>query len=186
MTGSGRKKKWVNQSNPSFSSGHEFNNVLPSEENIVNANMSINPVHPNIYLKVGPNSDTSIPESSLNVIYGDDSADNSEELVNNDRQTTALEFKSTIGEVRPLLRQWIKSFATPTYDDVETVANFFKSKIKENNLELVYLGLKSLCRNCLSSEHPENWSGAYNGIIREVQRTMLKLYGKRLSVKFEF
>ena len=94
--------------------------------------------------------------------------------------------KNSIEELRPLLRKWTKSFVTPTYDDVETISNYFTSQISEKNVELVYFGLKSLCRNCLNSEHPENWTGAYNGIVREVQRAMLRSYGKRLSVNFKF
>ena len=104
----------------------------------------------------------------------------------NDNQAAVLESKNCIEELRPLFRKWIKSFVTPTYDDVETIINYFKLKIKENKLELVHMGLKSLCRTCLSSEHPENWTGAYNGIVREIQRTMLMFYGKRLSVNFKF
>ena len=94
--------------------------------------------------------------------------------------------KNSIEELRPLLRKWTRSFVTPTYDDVETISNYFTSQISEKNVELVYFGLKSLCRNCLNSEHPENWTGAYNGIVREVQRAMLRSYGKRLSVNFKF
>merc|ERR1712156_994770 len=94
--------------------------------------------------------------------------------------------KNSIEELRQLLRKWTKSFVTPTYDDVETISNYFTSQISEKNVELVYFGLKSLCRNCLNSEHPENWTGAYNGIVREVQRAMLRSYGKRLSVNFKF
>ena len=97
-----------------------------------------------------------------------------------------LDINNCIEDLRPLLRKWTKSFVTPTYDDVDTICNYFKSQITENNIEVVYLGLKSLCRNCLNADNPANWTGAYNGIVREVQRAMLRSYGKRLSVNFKF
>ena len=97
-----------------------------------------------------------------------------------------LESETSIGELRLLFRKWVKSFVTPTYDDVESIINFFKGLINQNKIELVHMGLKSLCRTCLSSEFPENWTGAYNGIIKEVQRTMIQKIGKRLSVNFKF
>ena len=97
-----------------------------------------------------------------------------------------LESETSIGELRPLFRKWVKSFVTPTYDDVQSIINFFKGLINQNKIELVHMGLKSLCRTCLSSEFPENWTGAYNGIIKEVQRTMVQKIGKRLSVNFKF
>ena len=97
-----------------------------------------------------------------------------------------LESETSIGELRPLFRKWVKSFVTPTYDDVQSIINFFKGLINQNKIELVHMSLKSLCRTCLSSEFPENWTGAYNGIIKEVQRTMVQKIGKRLSVNFKF
>ena len=78
---------------------------------------------------------------------------------------SALDINNSIEDLRPLLRKWTKSFVTPTYDDVDTICNYFKSQITENNIELVYLGLKSLCRNCLNADNPANWTGAYNGIV---------------------
>jgi hypothetical protein len=103
-----------------------------------------------------------------------------------ENEENLLKSKDSIAELRTMLRKWVNSFVTPSYDDVETITNYFKSQVKENNLELAHLGLKSLCRTCLSSDHPENWTGAYNGIIREVQRTMVQCFGKRLSVNFKF
>ena len=135
-------------------------------------------------------SNSSIQSSNSSGVENADSADISITSENPNTSLpeakTALCSNNSIEELRPLLRKWTKSFVTPTYDDVETISNYFKSQISDNNIELVYLGLKSLCRNCLNCENPENWTGAYNGIVREVQRAMLHSYGKRLSVNFKF
>ena len=135
-------------------------------------------------------SNCSIQSSNRSETENPDSANNSisSESPNTSLSNTKTELgpNNNIEDLRLLLRKWTSSFVTPTYDDVETITNFFKSKICENNIELVFLGLKSLCRNCLNCENPENWTGAYNGIVREVQRAMLRSYGKRLSVNFKF
>ena len=150
----------------------------PSNENIRNEDPNTiaqtNDIHTTSYTKnsMSDEADTENPEGSR-----DASVEN---------ETETLDSKHSIEELRPLFRKWIKSFVTPTYDDVDTISKYFKSQVKDNKIELVHMGLKSLCKMCLSSEHPENWTGAYNGIVREVQQAMLKFYGKRLSVNFRF
>ena len=116
----------------------------------------------------------------------DDSENEADEMKGGHEHGGALESKRSIAELRPMLKKWIQSFVTPTFDDVNSVANYFQNLVRENNLPLVYSGLKCLCRQCLNCEYPENWSGAYNFIIREVQTVMLKVYKKRLSVNFKF
>ena len=129
-------------------------------------------------------SDKNVESDNSQYTEKDVSIENENKSQSNSK--TTLDINNSIEDLRPLLRKWTKSFVTPTYDDVDTICNYFKSQITENNIEVVYLGLKSLCRNCLNADNPANWTGAYNGIVREVQRAMLRSYGKRLSVNFKF
>ena len=90
------------------------------------------------------------PEN-INNILDNKECPNKEELSNiSSENEDLLKTKDSIAELRTMLRKWVSSFVTPTYDDVETVTNYFTSQIKENNLQFAHLGLKSLCRTCLS------------------------------------
>jgi DNA repair protein REV1 len=91
-----------------------------------------------------------------------------------------------IEDIRPMLRNWVKSCQEPTEDDLETVIHFFTKAIMAQNEEIVYLALKSLCKQCQLVNNP-TWSSAYNKIIFEIQETFKKCTnGKQLYVNFVF
>lgn len=48
-----------------------------------------------------------------------------------------LEGRRSIGDLRALFREWIKSTNEPTYDDAETVSTFLKEVVDEKDLDLV-------------------------------------------------
>ena len=194
------------------SNNDEMHNILTSEDNlgastndnerdqiIMNRQMidnaSISEYNPNNLSNVqnvipscheGTSNSDKEPVESINNIENESITLEETKLQYKCDNQAVLESETSIGELRLLIRKWVKSFVTPTYDDVESIIIFFKGLISQNKIELVHMGLKSLCRTCLSSEFPENWTGAYNGIIKEVQRTMIQKIGKRLSVNFKF
>ena len=190
--------KMYNILTPEVNSGASVNDnerdqIIINREMIDRASISeCNPNNPSNVQNVIPSCHEATSNSKKEPVQSSNNSENESitleetKLQYKSDNQAILESETSIGELRLLFRKWVKSFVTPTYDDVESIINFFKGLISQNKIELVHMGLKSLCRTCLSSEFPENWTGAYNGIIKEVQRTMIQKIGKRLSVNFKF
>jgi len=91
----------------------------------------------------------------------------------------------TIGEIRPLLKEWLKSTATPLMEDIEMIAEFLKELVKAWNLQLVEVVLRCLSRNIkLLSEDSSPWKGALTNLVEKVQVVMIQFYGSPLDVDY--
>merc|ERR1712133_25717 len=71
-----------------------------------------------------------------------------EEKPNNDPKFSTPTFcgKTSIEDIRPLLKEWISSTDVPAADDINMLANFLANLIKSWNLDLVQILLKCLHR----------------------------------------
>ena len=68
-------------------------------------------------------------------------------------------------------------------DDLETVTKFLCDVVKENDLDLVYMSLKSLSRAAHESAS-QAWIQSYNRIVESVQAVMVNTHEKKLHTSF--
>merc|ERR1712179_564953 len=94
--------------------------------------------------------------------------------------------KSTIGEIRPLLKEWIASTSEPLEDDVEMLSDFFKDLIENWKIDLLQVLLKCLFRNIEKLKSGHLWHEAWKNLVQKVQTVMIQNYGNPLFISDSF
>ena len=96
--------------------------------------------------------------------------------------------KTSIEEIRPLLKEWIKSADRPQFEDVNMLSDFLKELIKSWRMDVVQILLRTLHRNIdkLAPDMSADWRQAWSHLLVEVQNVMLMFYGNPLLVKESF
>lgn len=96
--------------------------------------------------------------------------------------------KTTITEIRPLLKEWIASSSQPMEDDVLMLTDFFKDLIQNWKIDLVQILLKCLHRNIgkQNSDHFLQWRDAWEIMVQKVQTVMIQNYGNPLYIADSF
>merc|ERR1712096_183967 len=90
--------------------------------------------------------------------------------------------KTSVSEIRPLLKEWITSATAPLYEDVQMLAEFFKDLIKNWRIDLVQILLKCLFRNIgkLDPDSASLWREAWENLVQKIQTVMIQNYGNPL------
>ena len=113
-----------------------------------------------------------------------------EEKPNNDTKSSTPTFcgKTSIEDIRPLLKEWISSTDVPAADDINMLADFLASLIKSWNLDLVQILLKCLHRNIskLNRDVSASWRLSWQNLVTQVQNVMLICYGNPLFIAEKF
>merc|ERR1712013_708266 len=94
--------------------------------------------------------------------------------------------KTTIGEIRPLLKEWIASSSEPLEDDVEMLSDFFKDLIENWKIDLLQVILKCLFRNIEKLKSGHLWQEAWENMVQKVQTVMIQNYGNPLYISDSF
>ena len=96
--------------------------------------------------------------------------------------------KTTITEIRPLLKEWIVSSPQPMEDDIQMLSDFFTDLIQNWKIDLVQILLKCLHRNIgkQSSDHFHQWRDAWVNMVQKVQTVMIQNYGNPLYIGDSF
>ncbi|KAI9145826.1 hypothetical protein BKA69DRAFT_1045779 [Paraphysoderma sedebokerense] len=92
--------------------------------------------------------------------------------------------RTTVPEVRKLMKQWVSSSANPcdldadsnpSDEDTQFIVNYFISLIESKQLEMVRLLLLYLRR--LTSNCSHAWQSMTEHVVQEVQKNVVKFYG---------
>jgi len=94
--------------------------------------------------------------------------------------------KTTISEIRPLLKEWIASSSEPLEDDVEMLSDFFKDLIENWKIDLLQVILKCLFRNIEKLKSGHLWQEAWENMVQKVQTVMIQNYGNPLYISDSF
>jgi len=96
--------------------------------------------------------------------------------------------KSSIEDIRPLLKEWISSTDVPAEDDINMLGEFLSNLIKSWNLDLVQMLLKCLHRNItkLNTDVSVSWRQSWQNLVIQVQNVMLIYYGNPLFIAEKF
>jgi len=94
--------------------------------------------------------------------------------------------KSTIGEIRPLLKEWIASSSEPLEDDVEMLSDFFTDLIENWKIDFLQVLLKCLFRNIEKLKSGHLWHEAWKNLVQKVQTVMIQNYGNPLYISDSF
>eukprot|EP00092_Neocalanus_flemingeri_P019536 GFUD01021166.1.p1 GENE.GFUD01021166.1~~GFUD01021166.1.p1 ORF type:complete len:1198 (-),score=318.87 GFUD01021166.1:3570-7163(-) len=96
--------------------------------------------------------------------------------------------KTSVSEIRPLLKEWIATSAIPLLEDVQMLSDFFKDLIHNWKIDLVQILLKCLFRNIgkLDSNKSLLWREAWENLVQKVQTVMIQNYGNPLYITDSF
>merc|ERR1711915_30712 len=96
--------------------------------------------------------------------------------------------KSTIEDIRPMLKAWIFSNNPPNNEDIGLLSEFLSDLVKTWRIDLVQILLKCLYRNIskLEDESEKDWKNTWNDLVTKVQNVMISSYGSPLLVTEKF
>jgi len=127
-----------------------------------------------------------VPESKDESVIASEMKSTSQEV----EQTSPPSFcgKTTITEIRPLLKEWIASSSQPLEDDIQMLTDFLKDLIQNWKIDLVQILLKCLHRNIgkQNSDHFQQWREAWGNMVQKVQTVMIQNYGNPLYIADSF
>ena len=96
--------------------------------------------------------------------------------------------KSTIEDIRPMLKAWIFSNKPPNTEDIELLLEFLSDLIKIWRIDFVQILLKCLHRNIskLEDDSDTDWKNTWNNLVAKVQNVMMSSYGSPLLITEKF
>ena len=96
--------------------------------------------------------------------------------------------KSTIEDIRPMLKAWIFSNKPPNIEDIELLLEFLSDLIKIWRIDFVQILLKCMHRNIskLEDDSDTDWKNTWNNLVTKVQNVMMSSYGSPLLITEKF
>ena len=91
-----------------------------------------------------------------------------------------------IGEIRPLIKEWILSTEVPLADDMKLLEDFFSDLIKCGEVDLLRILIKCLHRNISKRNQPDLWKETWKSLVIKTQSVMKKTYRRPLLITEKF
>ena len=96
--------------------------------------------------------------------------------------------KSSLEEVRKMLKNWIYTTNSPTDDDLKLLTSYLSDLILDWKIDIVQVLVKCLFRNISNLETSVScdWRHAWSNIVMKIQAVMIDKYGSTLMIRDKF